>query len=98
MVLLDNIIYNKLSVQGVTNLVYQYRLFYGNKKGNIQHLTEDFKQLVYDSEAEARAKLDAIEAERFSEDSEKAFSVEEAKGFAETQMEICYDLCKDRAT
>ena len=47
-------------------------------------MTEDFKQLVFDTEADAKAKLGAIEEERQSEDAAEAFSLEEAKSFAES--------------
>lgn len=65
------------------NGIKRWGLFYKDKNGNKQHLTEDFKHIVYDTEAEANAKLDAIEAERRSEDSAIAFSTEEAQNFAE---------------
>ena len=68
------------------NGIKKWGLFYKDKKGNIQHLTEDFKQLVYDTEAEAKAKLDSIEAERQSEDVAEAFSLKEAKAFAESHQ------------
>ncbi len=66
--------------------IKKWGLFYEDKKGNKQHLTEDFKQLVYDTEAEAKDKLDAIEAERRSEDMAESFSLEEAKAFAESHQ------------
>jgi len=56
----------------------KYGLFYEDKRGIKQHLTEDFKEIVFDTEAEAKKKLEAIEVERLSEDSAEAFSVEEA--------------------
>lgn len=65
------------------NGIAKWGLFYEDKKDRKQHLTEDFKPLVFDTEAEAKKKLDAIEAERLSEDSAEAFSVEDAKAFAE---------------
>ena len=68
------------------NGIKKWGLFYKDKKGNIQHLTEDFRQLVYDTEAEAKAKLDSIEAERQSEDVAEAFSLKEAKAFAESHQ------------
>ena len=66
------------------NGIKKWGLFYGNKNGDKQHLTEDFKHIVFDTETEAKAKLDVIEAERRSEDSAIAFSLEEAKVFAES--------------
>ena len=57
------------------NGIKKWGLFYEDKNGNKQHLTEDFKHIVYETEAEASAKLDAIEAERRSEDSAIAFSI-----------------------
>ena len=68
------------------NGIKKWGLFYEDKKGNKQHLTEDFKQLVFDTEADAKAKLGAIEAERQSEDAAEAFSLEEAKSFAESHQ------------
>lgn len=65
------------------NGIKKWGLFYENQKGIKQHLTESFKQVTFDTEAEARAKIDVIEAERRSEDSAVAFSLEEAKAFAE---------------
>ena len=65
------------------NGIDKWGLFYLDKWGRKKHLTEGFKRLVFDSEAEAKAKLDAIEAERRSEDSAIAFSLEEAKTFVE---------------
>ena len=68
------------------NGIKKWGLFYEDKKGNKQHLTEDFKQLVFDTEAEAKEKLDAIEAERKSEDAAEAFSLDEARSFAENHQ------------
>ena len=62
----------------------KWGLFCADLKGNKQHLTEDFKKIIYDSEKEAKERLDAIEAERQREDSAIAFSLEEAKIFSET--------------
>lgn len=53
-------------------------LFYEDKKG-IHHLTENFKPVSLPSEEAAKAKLEAIEQERRSEDAAIAFSQEEAK-------------------
>lgn len=60
-------------------------LFFVDKWGKVQHLEEDFKRVVFGSEAEALAKLEMIEAERRSEDAADAFTLEEARGFAERQ-------------
>lgn len=67
------------------NGITKWGLFYEDKKDHKQHLTEDFKPLIFDTESEAKTKLDAIEAERRSEDSAEAFSVEEAKTFVENR-------------
>lgn len=58
-------------------------LFYGNEKGEKTALYEDFKQVIFRTRGEAQAKLDAISAERQSEDNAVAFSFDEAKTFAE---------------
>ena len=65
------------------NGIKKWGLFYEDKKGNKQHLTENFKQLTFDTEAEAKAKLYAIEEERRSEDAAEPFTLEDAKSFAE---------------
>ena len=57
-------------------------LFYEDERGR-NHLTEDFKPLVYDTEEEALNKLETFEAERHRENVAKPFSIEEAKCFAE---------------
>ena len=62
----------------------RWGLFYEDRKGVRQHLTENFKSLTFDAEVEAQKKLDGIEAERRSEDSAVPFSLEEAKVFAES--------------
>ena len=59
----------------------KWGLFYEDDKG-IHHLTEDFKPTSFETENAASQKLDEMEAERCSEDSAKAFSIEEAKIFA----------------
>ena len=64
--------------EGIT----QWGLFY-EEKGKQKALTEDFKPLSFVTEAEALSKLDAIEAERRSEDAAVPFSLDEAKLFAE---------------
>lgn len=68
------------------NGIKKWGLFYEDKKGNRKHLTENFKPLVFDTETEAKAKLDAIEEERRSEDAAEPFSLEEAKSFAESHQ------------
>lgn len=64
--------------------IKKWGLFYDDEKGR-HHLTEDFKPLLFDSEARANKKLAIIESERRSEDSAIPFSVEEARLFAEGQ-------------
>ena len=58
-------------------------LFY-EERGKQKALTEDFKPLSFATEAEAEIKLDAIEAERRSEDAAIPFTPEEAMAFAES--------------
>ena len=60
----------------------RWGLFYGDEK-DVQLLKEDFKPVVFDTEDQAKAKLEAMEIERLSEKSAIPFSVEEAKAFAE---------------
>lgn len=62
----------------------RWGLFYDDVKGE-HHLTEDFKPLIFNTAAEAREKLSSMEAERRSEDSATAFTIDEAKAFAESQ-------------
>ena len=64
------------------NGITRWGLFYENSKG-IQHLTEDFKKLSFESEDAAKAKLKSMESERQSEDGAFPFSLEEARTFAE---------------
>lgn len=61
----------------------RWGLFYDDAYGNSRHLTEDFKDVVFETEKEAKEKLDFIEKERESEDAAEAFSPEDAQGFAE---------------
>lgn len=68
------------------NRMMKWGLFYEDKRGNKQHLMEDFKQVVFDTEEEAKAKLNRIEKERRSEDVAEAFTLEEAKIFAESHQ------------
>ena len=63
------------------NGICRWGLFYQDAKGIVKHLTEDFKKLSFDSEDEAEIKLRRIEAEKRSEDSAIAFSLEEADSF-----------------
>ncbi len=63
--------------------ITKWGLFYEDEKG-LQHLTEDFNPVAFDTEDQAKTKLAAIEAERQSEDSAVPFSFEEAKAFAES--------------
>lgn len=65
------------------NRIIRWGLFYEDAKG-VQHLTEDFKPVTYDTEEQAKSKLAVIEAERQSEDSAIPFSFEEAKLFVES--------------
>ena len=64
--------------------ITKWGLFYEDQKGNTQHLTEGFKKLVFDTEADAKDKLAFIEAERKSEDSAAPFSFDDAKAFVES--------------
>ncbi len=66
------------------NSLKRWGLFYENEKGILTHLTEDFKTVSFDNEAEAKEKLRLIEEERRSEDAAVAFSFDEAKAFAES--------------
>ncbi len=65
------------------NGIVRWGLFYEDAKG-VQHLTEDFKSVIFDTEDQAKSKLAVIEAERQSEDAAIPFSFEEAKNFAES--------------
>ena len=64
------------------NGMIRWGLFYDDEKGR-HHLTEDFKLLMYDKEEDAQKKLESMEAERRSEDAAIAFTLEEAKAFAD---------------
>ena len=66
------------------NGITRWGLFYENGKGIRQHLTEDFKPLIFESEDAVQNKLEKIENERHREDTAAAFSLEEAKVFAES--------------
>ena len=65
------------------NGITRWGLFYEDSKSVRQHLTEEFKPIVFDTEKEAQGKLDGIEAECRSENSAVPFSLEEARSFAE---------------
>ena len=56
-------------------------LFFDKEQGVRKPLEEDFKQVCFDTENEARAKLEDIEKERLSEDGADPFSLEEAETF-----------------
>ena len=64
------------------NGIIGWGLFYEDSKG-IQQLTEDFKKLTFQTEEEARRKLEVLEAERLREDNATEFSKEEAAAFAD---------------
>lgn len=59
-------------------------LFYLDDKGVRHPLSENFKQVVYETREEAQTKLDAMTAERQREDSAVAFNFDEAKAFTES--------------
>lgn len=63
----------------------RWGIFYEDTKG-IQHLNEDFHDVSFDTENEAKAKLLSLEAERRSEDTAIPFSKTEAKVFAENHQ------------
>ena len=65
------------------NGIQKWGLFYEDTRGITQHLTLDFKPVAFDTEDQAKAKLELLEAERRSEDNAIAFTLEEAKAFAE---------------
>ena len=65
------------------NGIQKWGIFYDDDKGIHRTLTENFKALVYESIDNAQIRLDAMEMERKREDEAQAFSVEEAKVFAE---------------
>ena len=64
----------------------KWGLFYDNSRGVAQHLTEDFKDLIFDSKSEAETKLELIESERRSEDAAVPFSRDEARAFCESHQ------------
>lgn len=68
------------------NGLKKWGLFYEDKKGIKQHLSEDFRKIVFDTETEAKEKLDVIEAERRSEDTAEAFTLAEAKSFVDSHQ------------
>ena len=66
------------------NGITKWGLFYTDTRGKQQHLTEDFKPLVFETESAAQARLSAMEAERRREDAAIPFSPEEARTFCES--------------
>ncbi len=70
----------KIEDNGIT----KWGLFYTDTRGKLQHLTEDFKPLVFETESAAQARLRAMEAERRREDAAIPFSPEEARAFCES--------------
>lgn len=62
----------------------KFGLFYDDKYGNRCAHEENWKRVVFDSEEEARNKLEQIFEERKREDEAAAFSLEEAKTFVES--------------
>ena len=75
---------SKLKVSSFSdNGIQKWSLFYENTKGITQHLTEDFKQLAFDTEEQAKTKLEMMEAEKRSEDAAVSFTLTEAKNFTE---------------
>ncbi|MCR5234079.1 MAG: hypothetical protein K6E53_09250 [Lachnospiraceae bacterium] len=56
--------------------IQKWGLFYEDTRGITQHLTEDFKPVVFDSEEQAKAKLELMETEKRSEDNAIAFMLE----------------------
>ncbi len=61
----------------------RWGLFYEDNNGDKKALTEDFKPIVFNSEADAKVKLHAIEDERESENAAEPFTLEEAQLFVE---------------
>ena len=64
--------------------VVRYGLFYDSPDGKRQPRKENWSPVVFDTEEAARAKLEALEAERRREDNAVPFTLEEAKAFAES--------------
>ncbi len=65
------------------NGILKWGLFYDDDNGR-HLLDENFKPLVFFTQAEAEAKLVEYETERQSENTAIAFTIEEAKAFAES--------------
>ena len=61
----------------------KWALFYEDTWGIKQHLTEDFKPVVFDTEEHAKTKLEMMEVEKRSEDAAASFTLEEARNFTE---------------
>lgn len=60
-----------------------YGLFFIDSKERVQHLCDDFRPISFRTEAEAKAKLNAIEDEKRREDAAVAFSIEDANFYAQ---------------
>ena len=65
------------------NRTMRFGLFYEKNNGEKEQLTENFKPLVFDTEAAANHELTTIAAERRRENGAVPFSIEEAQSFAE---------------
>ena len=75
-------IMSRLEIEAFTEEnITKWGLFYSEAGGDRKLLNLDFKPVVYGTEEEARFKLEALEAERSSEDAAIPFSVDEAKKF-----------------
>ena len=61
----------------------RYGLFYDNPDGSRVPHKENWQDVSFDTEKEAKAKLSSIESERFREDNAIPFSLDEAKIFAD---------------
>ena len=66
------------------NGIMRFGLFYEKTNGEKEQLTENFKPLVFDTEAAANQELALIAAERRREDDAIPFLIEEAQAFAES--------------
>ena len=75
---------SKLYISQFTdNGVKKWGLFYEDAKG-LQHLTEDFKKVSFETEEDAKARLYLMEQERRRENEAQPFSQEQAKSFVES--------------
>ena len=68
----------------VENGKTKWGLFYEDDNGDKKAFTQDFKPLVFDTYADARSMLEAIEAERDREMSAEPYTIPEARFFAES--------------